>query len=93
MRRLSLKPGTDEGFGLHYGPAPQTDLGPPIFDGKKWTYHLVDGTPIIRTRTDLTGVFRLIVAREDFQQGDIYFVGDLWQREETSTFTVLLSFG
>lgn len=73
---------SDKVFRLHYGPAPQIDLGNPVFDGKKWTYHLVDETPIIQTRTGLAGVFRLIVADEDFQQGDIYFVGDLWQRKK-----------
>lgn len=77
-----IKVGSDKVFQLHYGLALNLDLGVPIFDGKKWTYHLVDGKSVIRTRTDLAGVYRLIVANGDFQQGDIYFVGDLWRNKE-----------
>lgn len=72
-------------YSVHFGDMSHMDsLGDPIFDGSSWTYHLVDGKPVVCTRKNDLGIYRLLVAAKDFQQGDIYCIGDIWKTGTSS---------
>jgi hypothetical protein len=64
---------------IHYGPAPYSQLGDPLFDsGGNWALHRVHGRPVVRLRTPEFDPHQLVVLQPDLRRGDIYCLGEAW---------------
>ena len=67
-------------YDVHYTGKLSLNLGDPVFDGGNWTYHILNDQPVICTGRFDIGIYRVVIASKDFKNGDVYCVGDVWEK-------------
>lgn len=66
-------------YRVHRGPAPCSSLGTPLFESEgNWTLYSMAGKPALRIRVPGSDPHQIVILEPDFQEGDIYCVGEAW---------------